>query len=267
MDAIRLRTLRSRLAGMAVYVYRAGPWLVDAGFSNARRQLLDWSGLDEATACILTHHHEDHVGNAAALSERGLEIVAPPRVVEGLAEAAGERIPPYRRFVWGIPRVGEVIAVPGAFQGAGWTLRPVHTLGHARDHHVLHEPERDVVFSADLYIARRVPVAKLDENPYELLRSLRRVRDLRPRVMFCAHRGRLENPVEALTGKIDWIEGVVDRARQLHDRGVDVKEISRRILGAPGLICWVSGGELTKRNFVRVILESDPSGANVPDPT
>jgi len=254
--AIRLETLRSRSAGMAVWAYRAGPWLVDAGFAHARRQLLRWDGLKGVEACILTHHHEDHVGNAAALAAHGIDVIAPPRVIEWLPETR-KRLPLYRWWIWGHADVADVTDVDGPLRGSGWTLDPIHTPGHAPDHHVLFEPERRLLFSADLYIARRVPVARLDEDPETLLDSLRRVRDLRPDTMFCAHRGRIASPVQALNEKIGWLEDLVDGARALRREGLEVKEIARRLLGREGAITWISGGELSKRNLVRVSLVAD----------
>lgn len=250
---LRLQTLRSRLAGMAVHVYRAGPWLIDAGFANARSQLMAWEGLRGARACVLTHHHEDHVGNAAALRTQGLDVFAPPLVVRHLP-LMEKPLPPYRRIIWGKARVGEVSPLSGSLSADGWTLEPLYTPGHAPDHHVLYEPNRGLLFSADLYIAQRVPVARLEEEMATLIDSLRRVRDLKPRVMYCAHRGRLTDPVKALDGKIDWIEGVVDRAWALRRQGEGLNEITRRVLGRERLVRWASGGELSKRNLIRVAL-------------
>ena len=253
---VRLQTLRSGLAGMAVHVYRAGPWLIDAGFAHARRQLLAWEGRRGARACVLTHHHEDHVGNAAVLRSQGLDVVAPSIVIDHL-RLMEQRLPPYRRIIWGEARVGKVSPLSGSLSAGGWTLQPIHTPGHAPDHHVLYEPSRGLVFSADLYIAQRVPVARLEEDMATLIDSLRRVRELEPRVMYCAHRGRLTEPVKALDGKIAWIERVVDRARELRRQGEELAEITRRVLGRERLVRWVSGGELSKRNLIRVALRGD----------
>ena len=259
MDGVRLATLRSRSAGMAVWVYRAGPWLIDAGFAHARRELLRWDGLDGVASCVLTHHHEDHTGNAAALAERGIEVVAPPPVIERLPETR-KRLPLYRWWVWGHAEVGPVDPLDGPLTAPGWSLEPIHTPGHAADHHVLFEPDRELLFAADLYIGRRVPVARLAEDPETLLESLRRARDLRPRTMFCAHRGPIDRPAPALGEKIGWLEGFVADARELRRRGLEVKEIARRLLGREGAVGWVSGGELSKRNLVRVALPAgDPA--------
>ncbi len=255
--AIRLQTLRSRAVGMAVYVYRAGPWVIDAGCVNARRQLLTWAGIDGAEACLITHHDEDHVGNAAALGRRGLTVFAPPPVVAALAEdrSAGRKLPLYRRWTWGTPERFEVDALTSPLDAGRWRLQPVHTPGHSADHFIYHEPNRRLVFSGDLYVGRRVPVARPRERLDELLASLRAVRDLAPESMFCAHRGPVERPVAALTAKIEWTEELIGRVRQLAAEGLEAAEITRQVLGGDGLMRFVSRGQFSRENLVRAALK------------
>ena len=254
VQGIWLETRRSRAARLGVYVFRAGPYLIDSGFSHARRQLLSWPEIDRARACLLTHHDEDHVGNAAALVHRGLTVMARPEVIDEAGRA--EHLPLYRRWIWGTAPPSEIEPMTGDFESSGWRFVPLHTPGHSINHYIFHEPERKLVFSGDLYISRRVPVAKPDEDPLELVVSLRRVLALQPDVMFCAHRGRIERPAEALTRKIEWLEEVIGRARELADRGLALDEIRKRVLGREGLIRYFSRGEYTKRNLIETVLRS-----------
>jgi glyoxylase-like metal-dependent hydrolase (beta-lactamase superfamily II) len=149
-----------------------------------------------------------------------------------------------------------VAPLQGEVEADGWRLVALHTPGHSSDHFVFYEPVRGLVFSGDLYIARRVPVATPREDVDQLLASLRKVRDLRPTAMYCAHRGRVDRPAEALAAKIAWLEEVVDRARELAARGMSVRAIRRRVLGREGLVRWVSGGEYCKRNLIEAALRS-----------
>lgn len=256
VQAIQLKTLRSRAAGMGVHVYRAGPFLIDAGFAHARRQLLRWPGLRGAEVCLLTHHDEDHVGNAAALARRGLAVEAPAPVLAALDRARARRggLPPYRRVIWGTPEPFDPAPLSGPAARGDWRLVPIHTPGHSSDHFVYHEPRRGVVFSGDLYIGVRVKVAKPSEDIDGLLASLRRVRDLEPQVLYCAHRGRIVSPGGELRAKIDWIEEAAGRARELAARGLGLSEVTRRVLGREGAMRLVTGGEYCKRNLVRAML-------------
>ncbi len=259
VEAIHLRTLRSRAAGMGVYVYRVGPFLIDAGFAHARTQLLGWPAQRRAEICLLTHHDEDHVGSAAALAREGLTVQAPAPVITALDETRRRvgGLPLYRRFIWGTPEPFEPAPLAGPAARGGWRLEPIHTPGHSPDHFAYHEPGRGFVLSGDLYIGTRVRVAKPGEDIRRLLASLRRVRDLEPRLLFCAHRGRLDSPGEALTRKIDWIEETAGRARELAARGMGLEEVTRRVLGREGFMRLVTAGEYCKRNLIRAMLRRE----------
>ena len=252
VQAIWLSTRLTRVIGYGVYVFRAGPWLIDAGFRRAQSQLLRWSVLQSVQACLLTHHDEDHVGSGAALADMCIEVLAPPAVAEHVK--TGERLLPYQRLIWGTPKRFEATRLEGPIEASGWTLLPLHTPGHASDHYVYHEPERAIVFSGDLYIASRVEVARPAENIGQLVGSLRAVRALQPEIMFCAHRGRVGRPVEALTRKIDWLEEMIGQARVLASQGLGVKEITRRLLGREPFLYWLTWGDFAKYRLIESAL-------------
>ncbi|NIR43382.1 MAG: MBL fold metallo-hydrolase [Gemmatimonadetes bacterium] len=260
VSAVHLVTLRSRLLRQGVWVYRVGPWLIDTGPAHARRQLLGWSGSAEADGCLISHGDEDHVGNAGALQRRGIVLRAPPEVLAELNWTP--RLPLYRRWAWGTPEAADVLPLHGPVDRDGWRLVPIHTPGHSADHFVYHEPERALVFSADLYVAARVPVARPRENVGRLIDSLRRVRELEPEMLFCAHRGPIDDPAARLTAKLDWLEELVGRARELAGRGWETRRIARRLLGREGVITWVTGGEYSKANLIEAALAD--SGSNGP---
>ena len=239
---------------MSVFVFRAGPFVIDAGPRHAKRQLLAWPGLDGAEGCLITHHDEDHVGNAAALADRGLEVRARREVLAKLEHV--RPLPFYRLWTWGTAEPGTMAPLEGAAVAGGWQLVPIHTPGHTCDHFVFHEPNRDLVFTGDLYLAGRVPVARRREDVDRLLASLRAVRDLKPRMMFCAHRGPVEDPVERLSAKIEWTEEIAGRARELAGHGMETREITRRLLGREGVVKFVSGGEYSKSNLIEASLRS-----------
>ena len=145
----------------------------------------------------------------------------------------------------------------GPFELGDWRLVPIPTPGHAPDHHVYHEPERGLVFTGDLYLGRRVEAARPEEDVHALLDSLRRVRALRPRALYCGHRGRLDEPDAALAGKIEWLEDLVARARALADAGASTREIARRLLGGEGAAFWITAGDLSARHLIESALR-DP---------
>ena len=105
-----------------------------APFDTAARQRL-FDALDEFEArgaelagILLTHHHRDHVGATAALSQRyGLPVRAHKLTYPHLMDQDFKRGEPLRE--------GDRIALGTAPDGTpDWHLKVLHTPGHARDH-------------------------------------------------------------------------------------------------------------------------------------
>ncbi len=248
-----------------VSAYRVGDLLVDCGPPPTAGCLADWcrEAMEHAPIdrVVLTHHHEDHVGGAAALREAlGLPVFAPVSAVPILAE--GLRMPLYRRVVWGSPRrvrpepLGEEVVVRLAGEELRFAVVP--TPGHAFDHVCLWEPFRRWLISGDLYVHPRVKYLRRIEDAWVHLASLRRVLALGPEILICAHAGLVRNACAAIEAKIAWWEGLAGEARALRDRGWPVRRITRRLLGREGFLFYASFGDFAKGNLVRSLLAGPP---------
>src|SRR5207247_663863 len=131
-----------------------------------------------------------------------------------------------------------------------------HPPGHATDHVALFEPERGWLFSGDLYLAPRLRYLRADEDVYAMMDSLRRVLALEPRVLFCQHRGRVEQGAARLRDKLDFLVELGERIHELHGRGWSHAAIARALPGSDFLWRVWTGGDFSKRNFVRAFLRT-----------
>lgn len=250
VERLLLTHWRSRLVGYQVSAYVTRGSLVDSGFPAAGPTLARWLRESRPAGVLVTHHHEDHAGNLPLAAALGFPLAAPE---ETLAWArAPERIGFYRRFTWGTPVPLDRPA--GDYEPEGLEL--IATPGHSPDHHVVWDAERETLFSGDLFVGVKVRVARRDEDPREHVRQLRRVAALRPRRMFDAHRGLVDDPAAALLAKADWMEETIGRIDRRAEEGADARAIAREVFGREDAAWWFSAGDYGRRSLVEAVLST-----------
>jgi len=246
-DVTRLRfsTAVSRALGYEVSAYAVRGVLIDTGFAAVARELAGWLDGVRVGGVVVTHHHEDHAGNLELIARGGL----PVRIADATLNAARTMGPLdlYRRICWGSPPALRSPIKP--FEPRG--LRLIHLPGHSPDHHVVWDAERATLFAGDLFIGVKVRIAKDDEVISEQVRSLRRAIDLAPERMFCAHKGPVPNPIQALAAKADWLEELIGESTRLHAAGLSDRAIARRLLGPEDSVRFFSRGKLSKEQLAR----------------
>lgn len=246
---IQLRTSSwvSRRIGMTVSAYLIDDQLIDSAFPGAERELARVLDAQPVAGAWITHHHEDHAGNVQMLVERGV----PMRIAAATAGycRAPHALPLYRRVTWTSPRplTGEPIELGDS------RLSLLHAPGHCDDHHVVWDAGRRIVFGGDLFLGVKVRVAHPDENPAVLAQSVRMVASLGPRVLYDAHRGRVDDPVPQLLAKADWIDHTVADIQALIREGLSDAVIRDRVLGPEEWSGHMSRGEYSRLAFVRAV--------------
>jgi len=246
----------------AVSAYLLGDTLIDSGCAKTAEELAAWCQGRRISRIVHTHHHEDHAGGDRTLVDRfGLGVLAPARAVPILGRFY--RLPPYRRIVWGQPGDVRARALGETVEIGGRELRVIPTPGHAADHVCFFDPVRGWLFSGDLFISPRVVYIRRVEDAWRHLESLRRVRDLAPKVLICSHAGVIEDAGAALGERMAHWESIAERAGSLARAGYSPRAVTRELLGREGWMTWISGGEFSKINLVRSLLrhgETSPCG-------
>jgi glyoxylase-like metal-dependent hydrolase (beta-lactamase superfamily II) len=253
-----LRTGRFDLeVNTSAVLFRLGTTLIDAGPPNRWPQVRDFLRDRPPERVLLTHHHEDHSGNAARIaSVFGAQVLAHPAALPELAK--GWRLRPYQRLFWGRPPRLTAQPVPDVVElEHGLRLQTVSTPGHAEDLVCYLEKERGWLFTGDLYIGSRPRYLRQDENLPRQIESLRAILQHDFKVVFCSHRGVVTEGYRAIEEKLDYLLRFSQQVKELHGRGVSVREITRRLLGREDLTSLATLGHFTKLNMVRGCLADD----------
>jgi endoribonuclease LACTB2 len=249
-DVIRLRmsSWRGRSAGYDVSAYLLRGVLVDTGFPRVGRELIAALADLRPRGAVVTHWHEDHSGNAPLLAAEGIPLRLHPFTESVLR--ARPRIGLYRRVVWGRP-----LPLEGVVHDFDVSpLRVITTPGHTPDHVVIWDEERGIAASGDLFLGVKVRIAHVHESPRALVRSLRAVVALAPRVLLDAHRGPIVDPVPILQAKIDWMEETIGQVEMYAARGWSERAIRSAVLGAEEFTGYVSFGEYSRQALVHAVL-------------
>lgn len=236
-------------------LYRLGSTLIDTGPPNRWSAVRDFLRERSVERVLLTHHHEDHSGNAARIQrETGASVLAHPSALPHLAR--GWRLRLYQRIFWGKPPRPAAEPVPDEIElECGGRLLPLHAPGHAEDLVCYHEPERGWLFTGDLFISSRPRYLREDECLEQHLSSLRTLLNYDLKVLFCGHRGVVTNGRQAIRDKLDYLEALRGQVRSLYRGGRSVREITRQLLGREDSTSFATLCHFTKGNLVRACLD------------
>jgi len=254
-DVLHYRMGRS-LAGRTLLmtgVFLVDGLLIDTGPPHCSREMESILDRHAVDAVVLTHHHEDHAGNAALVARRlGAAPLAHPGTRPLLRHPDDLLL--YRRLVWGTTPPCDTADLGDEIETRHHTFEVIHTPGHAPDHLALHEPRRRWLFSGDLFITRRPNVMSSETDATELMDSLRGLLKLPDCRMFCQHSGRHESHQKALGDKLDWLLGLQERAVMHHEEGRSLRETTRALDVDRPFWRLASRGEFSGENLVRELL-------------
>ena len=241
-------------------IYRLGTTLIDTGPSNQWPQVERFIRERNIEQIILTHHHEDHCGNVAAIAQIGdAAVLSPPQGIPSISK--GFPLHLYQRVVWGKPNPASALPVPQTIPvDDDCKLQTIHTPGHSLDMTSYLEPNRGWLFTGDLYVSKATRYLREDEDLDQQIKSLAFVLRLDFDTVFCAHRGVVESGKQALKDKLDSLLDLSGRAQDLHRQGKSPREITRILLGREDLMTWLTWYHYSKLNVIQWCLKVRPAG-------
>ena len=242
-----LASVASRLVGYSSSMYLVRGALVDCGFHGVARDVAFVLQREWPRGVLLTHHHEDHAGNAELVARAGIPIAAAADTLAALRAPRAIRF--YRRFTW--RSMPPLRATVRPFEDDDLAL--IAAPGHSGDHHVVWDNATGTLFGGDLYLGVKVRVAHPGEDPYLLVATLRRIAALGAERLFDAHRGYVPTPTPLLLAKADWTEETIAAIERQLDAGRSDGEIVRDVLGGESIPGYFSGGDYARGNFVRAV--------------
>lgn len=231
------------LEGTITYVVgRRRIAIIDPGSSDpAHLDLLAAAAAEAERAVVLvTHDHPDHNTGALELAERtGAALLGGHAGHRGGARAGSERREARRSEQpdrGGIARAagGGLLADGVSIDTDDGDLVVIRTPGHSPDHISLHWPDAAAIFCGDLMMGGldTAVVAAPDGDIGDYIRSLERLRALRPRIIYPAHGPAFTNPDEAIARYIRHREERLAQVADAIEAGIDdVNSIADRIYG------------------------------------
>ncbi|MDI6742665.1 MAG: MBL fold metallo-hydrolase [Smithella sp.] len=213
---------------MNVHFFLVDEICIDTAQSLMRKHFLETIREKKINQVILTHFHEDHSGNAAAVQEaKKVPVFGHPITVQKMK--AGSSILPYQYFMWGPSEKLDMKPLPPVIESNSISLIPVHTPGHSPDHTSFLEKNEGWLFSGDLYLAPRIKYFRADEKIEETIRSLEKVLELDFQTLFCAHNPQPAEGKKKIREKLEFLKHFCGEVATLHQRGLNEKEIIKNL--------------------------------------
>jgi len=209
---------------MTVYCYVFGDLMVDAGQSHMQQQVLEIAAANKIKRIFLTHHHEDHSGNAAAIRKvSGAEVFGHPLTKEKMKTRFS--ILPYQKYVWGKATPLKLKILPEKIETVLGDMVSVHTPGHSRDHMVYWLEKEGVLFSGDLYLADKIKFFRSDEDMGIQIESLKKILRLEFHTLLCSHYPKLKHGKKRIRTKLGFLEDLYGNIIMLWEKGYPEKQI------------------------------------------
>jgi glyoxylase-like metal-dependent hydrolase (beta-lactamase superfamily II) len=245
--------------GFTVIFYQLGDILIDTGHYRNRKRVLEVLDDEHLNIILLTHFHEDHSGNALAISQRKhIDVLGHPITAEKLKN--GFSILPYQYFMFGNAPPVIVQSYPSIIETDRYTLYPIYTPGHSKDHTVYLEKENGWLFSGDLYLSSKIKYFRSDEYIVDQIQSLKTILAYDFDALFCTFNPCVTGGKNKLREKLDFMENFYGDILQEKQKGHSERSIIQRMKNREvKIVKWVTMGNVSFENMIRSAYRSLPN--------
>jgi glyoxylase-like metal-dependent hydrolase (beta-lactamase superfamily II) len=211
---------------MTTFFYILGDLMIDTGQSLMQKKALRIARDNKIKRIFLTHHHEDHSGNAAVIKQ-SCDAAVYGHELTKRKMSASISILPYQKYMWGKSTPLKIELFPENIHTDMGLMIPVHTPGHAKDHTSFFLKDAGVLFSGDLYLGDKIKFFRVNENIRSEIMSLQKILELDFDTLLCGHHPKNKNGKKHIKNKLDFLEEFEGRIINYCGKGYTAKQILR----------------------------------------
>lgn len=209
---------------MLTSCYLINGTLIDTGQAHARKIVKKLVQHLEINQVVLTHYHEDHSGNAAAIKRiKQVPVFGHQLTAKKLKNGFGIR--PYQYIMWGKSEPVKLFPIPKIIDCGDFVLETIHTPGHSADHLSFYVAKEGWLFSGDLFLSSRIRYFRSDEDIVDTITSLKRALSLDFESLFCTHNPVPEKGKRMLNSKLNYLEDLYGEIGDMAGAGYEHSEI------------------------------------------
>jgi glyoxylase-like metal-dependent hydrolase (beta-lactamase superfamily II) len=231
--------------------------LIDAGHHHARKDFLKKLNFDEIEKGVLSHHHEDHYGASYdLLNKYKIPLYANKETAFLIRNRI--RIPPERNLVWGVPKPCKIQELSDykEIRTSKSKFSIIPSPGHCNNLLSFYNKKKKLLFSTDAFISNQQSVVFNWENANLILKTLKLFLTLDFRYLFLED-GSLSTPND-VKELINYWKEIKKRADILYKKGYKSNQIVRDIFGKESILRRMTGGDMSRENLVRSLLNLPP---------
>jgi glyoxylase-like metal-dependent hydrolase (beta-lactamase superfamily II) len=205
---------------------------------------------------VITHHHEDHIGNNYLFAQQGIPIYAHHQAVPLIQNPSQwtDRLLDYQKLVWKYPPSSPCIPLEDYLQSRNYRFRVIHTPGHSLDHICLLEEEQGWLFSGDLFLGEKVKQLRSDEDIHLSIQSLKYLLQYKFDTIFCCSGRVFQDGWHKMQAKLNWWQEIYQQAIAMKNLGYTEEIIRDQLLGGENILAQITEGDLSKINLIHSLL-------------